>query len=99
MIHNSLLVVVAASGHMKVGQKHWQCIFLPQGADDHCLFTVFECCQIDAWVFFILRGSPSVHPLQTVNAEPVFEVHASPQIGALEHPEATVFLEYFFSLP
>lgn len=52
LICNSLLVVVAASGHMKVGQKHRQCIFLPQCADDHCLFTVFECRQIDAWVFF-----------------------------------------------
>ena len=35
----------------------------------------------------------------TVNAEPVLEVPASPQMGALEHPEATVFLEYFSSLP
>lgn len=40
--------------------------------------------------FLILRGSPSVHPLQTINAEPVLEVPASPQIGALEHPEAMV---------
>ena len=52
LIHSSLLVVVAASGHMKVGQKHRQCIFFPQGANDHCLFTVFECYQIDVWVFF-----------------------------------------------
>lgn len=98
LIHSSLLVLVAALDHMKVGQKHWQCIFLPQGADYHCLFTVFECCQIDA-CFFILRGSPSIQPLQTVNAEPVLEMPVSPQIRSFEHPKATVFLEYFFSLP
>ena len=99
LIYNGLLVVVSALDYMKLGQKHQQCIFLPQGANDHCFLTVFEYCQIDAWAFFILRGPPSIHPLRTVNAGPVLEVPASPQIEALEHPEATVFLEYFFYLP
>ena len=49
LIHNSLLVVVAASSHMKVGQKH---LHISPSRRGHWLFTVFECCQIDAWVFF-----------------------------------------------
>lgn len=52
LVKNCFLIIVTASGNVKICQQHRQCILFLQGADDHCLFTVCEFRQIDAGVFF-----------------------------------------------